>query len=517
LITTNVEVQELVLSCLKKYQLPWLNPYLTEVKHLVGYHLKPSVFKQFSLSNVEKEHKDEFIPFLIRVLVPSVKPKKPTKRLSLKEKLAEHKKWKMGIKNLLAYFSILDKNELSMFIQTIIPPDMKVDSSNSRVNNKLKWMLSIIEQVIMMVSDEYSFYYETILDILLKISLRDLDESKIEGDLEDEKEIEKQAEEQEEKEEMEQEEQEEVEKEEQEVDKEETEDKMEIEGENKTEKKPKSKKKSEKILHAEVKHHAIQLIALFFKRHGEFSFSKKYIDTIFNTTKFYFGYLKENPSTFPKFFDIPFSMDGTISAAYFVAHFDFIENLLSLPTNPLISVKVFRSIINFFESLHAIKSDSFQLNENLEKLLGKTKFKEIQSKKIGDILLRPSTNLMIKNFYEAINLPSQIHTENRKTALNLIDLSKDYFNDETDSNIIITLYAENIDNIKDPVLIQEAIALFKRYLPNATEETKVKYIKLFSNIFLKQHDVEIRRGMCEIFARIFANEPKTVHSFILTK
>jgi hypothetical protein len=92
LITANVEVQELVLGCLKKYQLPWLNPYLTEVKQLIGYHLKPSVFKQFSLLNIDKEHKSEFIPFLIKVLIPSVKPKKQTKRLSMKEKLAEHKK-----------------------------------------------------------------------------------------------------------------------------------------------------------------------------------------------------------------------------------------------------------------------------------------------------------------------------------------------------------------------------------------------------------------------------------------
>eukprot|EP01080_Neovahlkampfia_damariscottae_P008714 gene8714-660_t len=518
IITTNVEVQELVLSCINKYKLPWLQPYLADVKQIVGYHYKPSILKTFSLKNIDKEHRNEFVPFIIKILTPSVKPKKPTKKLSEKAKVSEFKKWKLGIKNLLIYFSDLKHDELLMFLESVIPTDLKIESKSSKFDSKLKWMLSIVEQLIMIVTDEYSFYYESVLDVLLKIALRDINDDYIlqKEDLEEEEEDEVMVDQPQPKESEEEEEEEDIEEENQ-KDQEEK-DEMEVEDTEKQDKVTTSrgiKGKSENMLHQEINHESIRLISLFLQRHPDHHFSKNHIDSIFNTTRFYFKHIKNNPTSLPKFFGISMSLIGRTTASFFISNFDILESLIDLTNKPKLSIQVFRSIINFLESLYEIKAEKFELNENIKKLIGKKKYQQIESKTIGDVLLKPLTNLIVVNFYHAIGLPKQKTSENKKNALKLIDYLKEYFDENTDANIIISLYAENIDKIKDPVLLQEAIELFKTYLPKATEETKVKYIRLFSNIFISHDDVEIRRGMCEIFERIFTSDSNKNVSTIL--
>lgn len=488
IITSNVEIQGLVLGILSKFNLPWLTPYYDSLKLLLSYQTKPSVFRKFPIVSIQKDHKKDLCPFIINLLTPTMKPQKSSKKSSLKEKIRDEINWKTSIKGLLEYFSEMDKNNLDRFVQVVFPTKDMVLSKKKE--GKLKWVLAVMEEIVKLVGDSYSFCFDPMLDILLIIATRDISNNDIEDeeDEEDQSKIDDSMnlDEQDEKE---------VEK----MDEEET-DKMDEESDQLNIPKPEKKKlkKGINMLRQEIKKKAIELITMLFKRHDSFEFKPNHLEIIHNTFLFYSDILTRNAMTLPFFFEIIFSWDSTLTSLYLLHYEDYLPKLIQILKSEKLSPKVFNRILDYINALLSIKNEQFLFTSHLEKIFQK-RLSKIKGKTIEQIFFVPLVNTIVEVFYHALSQKNQ--GSNKKIALFIIDALKGHFNKDTNPDILISLYSASLKS-RNIEILEESLHIFKEYLPKSSIETKDKYIKIFSSIFISQSDVALRKSICEVFDKL---------------
>jgi U3 small nucleolar RNA-associated protein 20 len=469
--TSTLNIQNLAIDCMAAFRLPWLQPYVDNLHELVNVRHNTKYLNSLPLEQIEPRHRSQLIPVIIQILEPSLMKYDLMKKLKKANRNAEKGKWQMRITEVHRYLAWMKPDEVVVYLksifwrilnvvenknnQSILGIDIDASIRNTKVAS-LSHLLSIFQAMIV-AEGNFVPLLDQILDFTLRIvkAIYEIQNSSMDIEEEEEKEVKQEAEAEED------------------------------DGEKKESDSSSLSNSTEKRKIRDLEQEAIDSLVNFFNRYTSYSYTSGFLDSINELITWRFNQFEQTKTVeqFPRIFRVPFEWFKHSSYGTFIARYHLLERLIQLMSFDNISSASFSAILDLLSDVLQNKKEEVPKDRST----------------VGSIVLKPITDLLLTSVYNLLQRDEELKKQHENKCFVIIDQLSEYFTDESPAEIILYFYGRSFKNGRiTGKHADKVLTLFSRYLSLTTRETRTKYIKIFSTLFLTQTNESYRKSMCDI-------------------